>query len=192
MFKLCYSVLDSNLYSFLLLIYCTKQLRITYKWESEQNVYHIKLQDLTSFFFFQVPGLWWALSSCRGPANWFWPHWPVIHDCAERIRLLVPQRAQSWPWTGLLFHGQEGLFCSMSLNVLQPAGADLYPILHRRRLHRLSVRNALHLSDISHWCYQVWMAKIWYQLTEHDSWEHFSSSSIIFMDCANISEQFPK
>lgn len=45
----------------------------------------------------------------------------------------------------------------MPLDVLQPAGADLYPILHRSRLHCLSVCNALHFPDISHRCHQVRM-----------------------------------
>lgn len=104
----------------------------------------------------QVPRLWWALSPSRGPAEGLRPHQPVIHDRPERLRLLVSQRAQGGPRPWLHIHGPEGLFRPVPLNVLQPAGADLHPLLRRRRLHRLPVRNALHLFDVSHRRNQVW------------------------------------
>lgn len=80
----------------------------------------------------------------------------------------MPQRAQGWPRPGLRIHGQERLFCPVPLNVLQQTGADLHPLLHRSYFHCLPVCNTLHISDVSHWCYQVWMAEsinLWSMIT---------------------------
>lgn len=120
----------------------------------------------------QVPRLWWTLPSSRGPADRLWPHWPVIYDCPERLWFLVPQGAQGRPRLGLHIHGQEGLFCPMPLDVFQQAGADLHPLLHRSRFHCLPVCNTLHIPDVSHWCYQVWMVESIHLFIECDHFLH--------------------